>query len=72
MKRFFTILLLLIGIKVFADGGSVQGSIQDGAGEPLWGANVYLLTHPPPSRRYQYTCSQTPLSLPDRKTGTYA
>ena len=43
MKRFFTILFLLIGIKIFADDGSVQGSIQDGSGEPLWGANVYLL-----------------------------
>ena len=43
MKRFFTILFLLVGIKIFADDGSVQGSIQDGSGDPLWGANVYLL-----------------------------
>ena len=43
MKRFFTILILLVGMKIFADDGSVQGSIQDGSGEPLWGANVYLL-----------------------------
>ena len=43
MKRFFAILFFLVGMKIFADDGSVQGSIQDVSGEPLWGANVYLL-----------------------------
>ena len=43
MKRFIATLFFLVGIKILADDGSVQGSIQDGSGEPLWGANVYLL-----------------------------
>ena len=43
MKKLFVILFFLVGMKIFADDGSVQGSIQDGSGEPLWGANVYLL-----------------------------
>ena len=43
MKKFFVILFLLLGMKIFADEGSVQGNIEDDSGEPLWGANVYLL-----------------------------
>ena len=44
MKKLIVILPLLVGIKIFADDGSVQGSVQDRSGEPLWGANVYLLS----------------------------
>ena len=44
MKKLILILSLLVGMKIFADDGSVQGSVQDGSGEPLWGANVYLLS----------------------------
>ncbi len=44
MKKLIVILSLLVGMKIFADDGSVQGSVQDGSGEPLWGANVYLLS----------------------------
>ena len=44
MKKLIIILSLLVGMKIFADDGSVEGSIQDGSGEPLWGANVYLLS----------------------------
>ena len=43
MKKLIVILLFTVGMKIFADDGSVMGSIQDGSGEPLWGANVYLL-----------------------------
>jgi len=43
MKKFFVILFFLVGMKTFANNGSVQGSIKDGSGESLWGANVYLL-----------------------------
>ena len=44
MKKLILILSLLVGMKIFADDGSVQGSVQDRSGEPLWGANVYLLS----------------------------
>ena len=42
MKKLFVILFFLVGMKISADDGSVQGSIQDGSGATL-GANVYLL-----------------------------
>tara|TARA_B100001094_G_scaffold150122_1_gene145300 strand:+ start:1503 stop:1643 length:141 start_codon:yes stop_codon:yes gene_type:complete len=43
MKKLIVILFFVFGMKIFADDGSVMGSIQDGSGEPLWRANVYLL-----------------------------
>ena len=45
MKKLFVIPFFLVGMKIFADDGSVQGSIQDGSGEPLWGANVYPVSY---------------------------
>ncbi len=32
MKKLIVILSLLVGMKIFADDGSVQGSVQDGSG----------------------------------------
>ena len=43
MHKPILILSLFITLRLFADGGSVSGTAQSQYGEPLWGANVYLL-----------------------------
>tara|TARA_B100001758_G_scaffold208468_1_gene190117 strand:+ start:2685 stop:5882 length:3198 start_codon:yes stop_codon:yes gene_type:complete len=46
MSKPILLFFILFSLNIHAQSGVIQGTVQDGNGEPLWGSNVYLLGTP--------------------------